>query len=87
MEAEIIAFGNCCHVLFPIIALVDEIGVAIEIKKPDDNPDADSCICISPSMRTTLVLCFLQLLHLLNSLLAAFGFTRRSLSTRSRSPY
>ena len=44
MEAEIIAFGSCCHKLFPIIALVDEIGVAVGIKKPDDDPDADSCI-------------------------------------------
>ena len=44
MEAEIIAFGSSCRKLFPIIALVDEIGVAVGIKKPDDNPDADSCI-------------------------------------------
>ncbi len=42
MEAEIIAFGSCCRALFPIIAPVDEIGVAVGIKKPDDDPDADS---------------------------------------------
>ncbi len=44
MEAEINAFGSCCRNLFPIIAFVDEIGVAVGIKKPDDNPDVDSCI-------------------------------------------
>ena len=41
MEAEIIALGSCCRELLPIIALVDEIGVAVGIKKPSDN-DSDS---------------------------------------------
>jgi hypothetical protein len=41
MEAEIIALGSCCRELLPIIALVDEIGVAIDIKQPNDN-DSDS---------------------------------------------
>jgi len=36
-EAEIIALGSCCRKLLPIIALVDEIGVAVGIKKPNDN--------------------------------------------------
>jgi hypothetical protein len=37
VEAEIIAFGSCCRKLLLIIALVDEIGVAVGIKKPNDN--------------------------------------------------
>ncbi len=37
MEAEIIALGSCCCELLPIIALVDEIGVAVGYKKPDDD--------------------------------------------------
>jgi hypothetical protein len=37
MEAEIIALESCCHDLLPIIDRVDEIGIAIGIKKPDDN--------------------------------------------------
>ncbi len=39
-EAEIIALG-CCRELLPIIALVDKIGVAVGIKKPNDD-DSDS---------------------------------------------
>ncbi len=35
MEAEIIALGSCCRELLPIIALVDKIGVAVGIKKPN----------------------------------------------------
>ena len=34
MEAEIIALGSCCRELLPIIALVDEIGVALDIRNP-----------------------------------------------------
>ena len=41
MKAEIIALGSCCRKLLPIIALVDEIGVTIGIKKSDDN-DSDT---------------------------------------------
>jgi hypothetical protein len=41
MEAKIIALGSCCRKLFPITALIDEIGVAVGIKKPDDD-DSDS---------------------------------------------
>jgi hypothetical protein len=37
MEAEIIALGSCCCKLLPIIGLIDEIGVAIGIKDPDDD--------------------------------------------------
>jgi len=37
MEAEIIVLGYCYCKLLPIIALVDEIGVAVGIKKPDDD--------------------------------------------------
>ena len=43
MEAEIIALGSSCRELLPIIALVDEIGIAIGIKKSDDK-DSDSSI-------------------------------------------
>ena len=41
MEAEIIALGSCCCELLPNISLVVDIGVAVGIKKPDDN-DSDS---------------------------------------------
>jgi hypothetical protein len=41
MEAEIIALGSCCRELLPIIGLVDEIGVAVGIRDPDDD-NADS---------------------------------------------
>jgi hypothetical protein len=37
MEAEVIALGRCCCDLLPIIALVDEIGIAVGIKKQNDN--------------------------------------------------
>ncbi len=37
MEAEIIALGSCCRELLHIIALDDKIGIAVGIKKPDDN--------------------------------------------------
>jgi hypothetical protein len=43
MEAEVIALGSCCRELLPIIALVDEIGIAIGIKKSDDK-DSESSI-------------------------------------------
>ncbi len=43
MEAEVIALGSCCRELLPIIALVDEIGIAIGIKKSDDK-DSNSSI-------------------------------------------
>ena len=35
MEAEVIALASCCRELFPIIDLVDEIGIAIGIKQPE----------------------------------------------------
>jgi hypothetical protein len=41
MEARVIALSSCCHKLLPIIGLVDKIGIAIGIKKPDDG-DSDS---------------------------------------------
>ena len=47
MEAEIIALGSCCHELLPIIALVDEIGVAIRIKKPDDDDPSSSTMHVT----------------------------------------
>ncbi len=47
MEAEIIALGSCCRKLLPIIALVDEIGIAIGIKKPDDNDSSSSTMHVT----------------------------------------
>ena len=41
MEAEVIALSSCCCKLLPIIGLVDKIGIAVGIKKPDDD-DFDS---------------------------------------------
>ena len=47
MDAEIIALGSCCHELLPIIALVGEIGVAVGIKKPDDNDPSSSTMHVT----------------------------------------
>jgi hypothetical protein len=47
MEAGIIALGSCCRELLPIIALVDEIGVAIGIKNPDDNESNSSTMHVT----------------------------------------
>ena len=47
MEAVIIALGSCCRELLPIIALVDEIGIAIGIKKPDDNDSSSSTMHVT----------------------------------------
>jgi hypothetical protein len=47
MEAEIIALGSCCRELLPIIALVDEIGIAVGIKKPDDNDSSSSTMHVT----------------------------------------
>jgi hypothetical protein len=47
MEAEIIALGSCCHELLPINALVGEIGVAVGIKKPDDNYPSSSAMHVT----------------------------------------
>ncbi len=47
VEAEIIALGSCCRKLLPIIALVDEIGVAVEIKKPNDNNPSSSTMHVT----------------------------------------
>jgi hypothetical protein len=47
MEAEIIALGSCCSELLPIIALVDEVGIAVRIKKPDDNDSSSSTMHIT----------------------------------------
>jgi hypothetical protein len=41
MEAEVIALSSCCRKLLPIIGLVDEIGIVVGIKKPDEE-DSDS---------------------------------------------
>jgi hypothetical protein len=41
MEAEVIALGSRCCDLLPIIALINKIGIAVGIKKQDDNK-ADS---------------------------------------------
>jgi hypothetical protein len=71
MEAEIIALGSCCCELLPIIiALIDEIGVAVGIKNPDDNNSDSSTmhITIHEDNRGALIL---QLLRLLSLLLAA----------------
>ncbi len=47
MEAEIIALGSCCRKLLPIIAFVDEIGVAIGYKKPNDDDHSSSSMHIT----------------------------------------
>ena len=47
MEAEIIALGSCCHELLPITALDDEIGVAVRIKKPDDDDPSSSTMHVT----------------------------------------
>jgi hypothetical protein len=47
MEAEIIALGSCCRELLPIIALVDEIGVAVGYKKPDDDDPSSSSMHVT----------------------------------------
>ncbi len=47
MEAEIIALESCCRELLPIIALVDEIGIAVGIKKPDDNNSSSSTMHVT----------------------------------------
>jgi hypothetical protein len=47
MEAEIIALGSCCRELLPIIALVDEIGVAVGYKKPDDDDHSSSSMHVT----------------------------------------
>ena len=47
MEAEIIALGICSRKLLPIIALVDKIGIAIGIKKPDDDHPGSSTMHIT----------------------------------------
>ncbi len=39
--------GSCCRELLPIIALVDEIGVAVGIKKPDDNDSNSSTMHVT----------------------------------------
>ena len=56
MEAEIIAFGNCCRNLFPIIALVDGVRVAVGIKNLMTTLMLTVALCISPSTRSTLAL-------------------------------
>jgi hypothetical protein len=47
MEAEIIALGSCCGKLLTIIALVDKIGIAVRIKKPDDDNLSSSTIHVT----------------------------------------
>ncbi len=47
MDAEIIALGSCCRELLPIIALIDEIGVAVGIKKPDDDYPSSSTMHVT----------------------------------------
>ena len=47
MEAEIIALGSCCHELLSIIALVDEIDVAVGYKKPDDDDPISSTMHVT----------------------------------------
>ena len=47
MEAEIIALGSCCRELLPIIALVNEISIAVGIKKPNDNDSNASTMHIT----------------------------------------
>ena len=39
--------GSFCHKLLPIIALVDEIGVAVGIKKPDDDDPSSSTMHVT----------------------------------------
>jgi hypothetical protein len=92
MEAEIIALGGCCRELLPIITLVDKIGVAIGIKKPDDN-NSDSS-----TMHVTIHEDNLGALILATTSLPQFtprskhmpskpsGFARRSLRRKSKSP-
>jgi hypothetical protein len=47
MEAEVITLGSCCHDLLPIIALIDKIGIAIGIKKQDNNKANSSTMHIT----------------------------------------
>jgi hypothetical protein len=47
MEGEIIALGICSRELLPIIALIDEIGIAVGIKKPDDDHPGSSTMHIT----------------------------------------
>ena len=56
MEAEIIALGSCCCELLPIIALLDEIGVAVGIKKPNDEDPSSSTVTIHEDNLGALIL-------------------------------
>ena len=56
MEAEIIALGSCCCELLPIIALLDEIGVAVGIKKPNDDDPRSSTVTIHEDNSGALIL-------------------------------
>jgi hypothetical protein len=47
MEAEVIALSSCCHELLPIIGPVDEIGIAVCIKKPDDDNSDSSTMHVT----------------------------------------
>jgi hypothetical protein len=47
MEAEVIALGSCCPEFLPIIGLVNKIGVAIGIKKPDDDESSSSTMHVT----------------------------------------
>jgi hypothetical protein len=56
MEAEIIALGSWCCELLPIIALLDKIGVAVGIKKPNDDDPSSSTVTIHEDNLGTLIL-------------------------------
>ena len=47
MEAEVIALGSCCRNLLAIIAIIDKIGIAIGIKKQDNNEANSSTMHIT----------------------------------------
>jgi hypothetical protein len=68
MEAEVIALGSCCRDHLPIIALVDKIGIAVGIKKQDNNK-ANSCTMHITIHKDKSGLLFLLLDHLRSSLL------------------
>ena len=88
MEAEIIAFGSCCHKLLPIIALVDEIGVAVGIKKPDDDDPSSSTmhVTIHEDNLGALILAAMPPPQFTPCSSQQTIFARRSLRRKSKSP-
>ena len=88
MEAEIIALGSCCHELLPIIALIDKIGVAVSIKKPDDKDPGSSTmhITIHEDNLGALILAAMPPPQFTPCSSQQTIFARRSLRRKSKSP-